>query len=289
MSDEQKGPRWITAAEAVGDFEFLSENIVRVDASGNDSTGIVGDLSNPFLTVQSAIDAIEALDPIPNWPIIEVGNFFNNDETVTTALRKLVIRGAVSRDGGTFSANIVSKPFKDLILTEPDADVELILENCSCGGGDVIANNGAHNLKIQLLNSYLSAIIADGTAPDPGGFSGNTVIVIVDGGGNSAVTDIFCLGACEVHNFANPINATCGDGSYVRAVNSYISGVNSSPGDTPAAELQLLDSFATSSNAAATVIEEQNLLIKPPTSDPLIEGVLWNDSGTPTISAGPPL
>ncbi len=276
-------PRWITEAEATGDFELLSANITRVDASGDDSTGKVDDLSNPFLTVQAAINAIQALDPIPDWPIIEVGNFDNGAEEVTTSLVTLAIRGSLSRNAFTFTEVVTARPFLLLTFTAV-ADIDLILENCSSPSGDIVANNGSHKFRIQLLNCYLSAILADGQ----GEGIGNTDRVIVDGGGNSFVTDIFCLAYCEVYNFTEPINVTCGDGYSVKATNSYISGVNSTPGEQPASELQLFDSFATSSNAAATSIEEQNLLIKPPTSDPLIEGALWNNSGTPTISAGPP-
>ncbi len=287
MSDELKGPRWITAAEAVGDFEFLSANIARVDASGNDSTGIVGDLSNPFLTVQAAINAIESLDPIPDWPLIEIGNFDNNFEEITTSLRTLAIRGTLSQNGVVFSSGL-PRPFLLLTFTEPDANVSLILENIYSPSCDVVVNNGPHNFKVQLLNTYISAILADGSGDVPG--IGNTGQVIVDGGGNSYVSaPITCLGSCDVSNFYNPVTVKVGDGSSIRAINCNLGGAGSNPGDNPPDELHLTNSFITAGNlAAVTTIEAQDLLIKPPTSDPLIEGVLWNDSGTPTISAGPP-
>ncbi len=283
MSDELKGPRWISAAEVQIRSSFLSDNVARVDSSGSDDTGTFGNSDLPFLTVQGAVNAIQALDPIPDWPIIEVGNFDNGTEEVTTSLVTLAIRGSLSRNAFTFTESLPIRPFLLLTFTAV-ADIDLILENCASPSGDVAVNNGNHKFRVQLLNCYLSAILADGQ----GVGIGNTQRVIVDGGGNSFVTDIFCLGYCDVSNFTEPINVTCGDGYSVKAVNSYISGVNSRPGDQPASELQLFDSFATSSNAAANTIEEQNLLIKPPTSDPLIEGALWNNSGTPTISAGPP-
>ncbi len=252
----------------------VSTNVFRVDP----------DISAaPFQTVQSAIDAIEALDPIPDWPIIEVGNFDNGAEEVTTSLLTLAVRGSLSRNIAAFSDPISPKPFLLLTFTAM-ADIDLILENCASPSGDIVVNNGSHKFRVQLLNCYLSAIIAGAQGPG----IGNTDRVIVDGGGNSTLTDIFCLAYCEVYNFAEPVNVTCGDGYSVKAVNSYISGVNSFPGDQPASELQLFDSFATSSNAESTSIEEQNLLIKPPTSDPLIGGAIWNDSGTLAISAGPP-
>ncbi len=285
MSDELKGPRWMTAAEVTARSSFLSANIARVEPSGSDETGLFGNSDLPFLTVQGAVNAIQALDPIPDWPIIEVGNFDNGAEEVTTSLVTLAIRGSLSRNVTVFtSVPFPLTTFLLLTFTEPDADIDLILENCYSPSGDIVANNGSNKFRVQLLNCYLSAILADGQ----GVGTGNTDRVIVDGGGNSTVTDIVCLAYCDVYNFTEPVNVTCGDGYSVKATNSYISGVNSSPGDQPASELQLFDSFATSSNAAVNTIEEQNLIIKPPTSDPLIEGALWNNSGTPTISAGPP-
>ncbi len=262
-------------------FSFLSDNIARVDSSGDDATGTVGVLTLPFLTVQGAVNAIQALDPIPDWPIIEVGNFDNGTEEVTTSLVTLAIRGSLCRNTFTFTEPLPIRPFLLLTFTAVH-DIDLILENCASPSGDIVVNNGDHKFRVQLLNCYLSAIIAGAQGPG----IGNTDKVIVDGGGNSYITDIFCLGRCDVSNFTNPVNVTCGDGKRVTATNSYISGLNSFPGDNPASELQLFDSFATSSHADANNIEEQNLLIKPPTSDPHIVGALWNDSGTPRFSTG---
>ncbi len=42
-----------------GGGSFLSANTARVDASGNDGTGTVGDLTKPFLTVQGVINAFQ--------------------------------------------------------------------------------------------------------------------------------------------------------------------------------------------------------------------------------------
>jgi hypothetical protein len=69
---------------------FLSANVARVDNSGSDITGTVGDLSKPFLTVQGAINAIQAGSF--NKPIISMGPA-DLGEDVTTSLDSLTIVG----------------------------------------------------------------------------------------------------------------------------------------------------------------------------------------------------
>ncbi len=68
-----------------------SANIARFDPSGNNSTGIVGDLSKPFLTIQGAINALQAGSF--TTPIIDIGNNFVT-ETVTTSLTSLQFIGS---------------------------------------------------------------------------------------------------------------------------------------------------------------------------------------------------
>ncbi len=55
---------------------LLSSDILRVDPSGSDSTGTIGDLNKPFLTVQAAIDSLTAGGAY----VIDLGyNQFNED------------------------------------------------------------------------------------------------------------------------------------------------------------------------------------------------------------------
>ncbi len=107
-------PRWITAAEVEGgvvptggttdqvlaknsnaDFDlkwatgggggggaFLSANTARVDPSGDDGTGTVGDLTKPFLTVQAAIDVIGEILPNIDIQILVIGVTYSIDTYV---------------------------------------------------------------------------------------------------------------------------------------------------------------------------------------------------------------
>ncbi len=85
-----------------GGGSFLSANIARVDPSGNDGTGTVGDLNKPFLTVQAAIDAIEAGSFVN--PVVDIGaNNYSAD--VTTTLSRISFVGAGSWNSNDESSN----------------------------------------------------------------------------------------------------------------------------------------------------------------------------------------
>jgi hypothetical protein len=157
------GPRWITAGEAFRKLDFISSNTVRVDQLGDDSTGTVGDLSNPFLTVQAAIDAIQALDPIPDWPVIDIGdNSFSED--LTTSLQTLVIVG--SNAGGNrlqsgFNEN--NKPFSSLTFQESTDRQCIVLKDCN-GNLSNIEGNTTNNetfdggFTVHLINTAIAVV-----------------------------------------------------------------------------------------------------------------------------------
>jgi len=73
-----------------GGTSLLEFEVARVDASGNDGTGTVGDLGKPFLTVQAAINAIEA-GSFSN-PLIDIGNN-SFAEDLTTSLAFISFKG----------------------------------------------------------------------------------------------------------------------------------------------------------------------------------------------------
>ncbi len=67
----QSGTTKQATANLIGG-SFLSANTARVDPSGNDVTGTIGDLNKPFLTVQASIDAM--LSAPLSYGVIYVNN-----------------------------------------------------------------------------------------------------------------------------------------------------------------------------------------------------------------------
>ncbi len=85
-----------------GGSSFLSNNIARVDLSGDDETGTVGDLTKPFLTVQSAITAFEATGTATSGSLV-TDNFY----TIVTYVEgdDFTNVGGSNESGVTFQAN----------------------------------------------------------------------------------------------------------------------------------------------------------------------------------------
>ncbi len=123
---------------------FLSANIARVDSSGDDSTGRVGELTLPFLTVQGAIDAIDA-GSFGN-PTIYIGaDSFTED--VTTSLQALSFVGV----------GVNSTPYNSLTCTEPTNQVSIFLTHVSANSGP-ISSVSAGGLAVEIISSLVGEI-----------------------------------------------------------------------------------------------------------------------------------
>lgn len=205
-----------------GGGSILSESVARVDASGNDGTGTVGDIGKPFLTVQGAIDAIEA-GSFPN-PTILLGNTQSNDP-ITTSLSTLAIRGEVEFYCGIFNT---------ITLTNPTF-ATLLLQNA--GFDNVVANTGS--LSVEISNAYVSNITNSGgtitatTAFTDGAFQGT-----ISAPGNTI----------DIYNAVSQLNHPTinSAGSDVTATNSRIETV------TNCNNLTLIDSRVKNGTANAT-------------------------------------
>jgi len=136
-----------------GGGSFLSAYTARVDISGDDGTGTIGDLTKPFLTVQAAIDAFQALDPIPDWPVIDIGdNSFTED--LTTGLSTLVFIGRNS--SGPNAAEPLNSPFNSLrFLSTIDTSVTLVLKDCNALP---ISGDGSVYIGSEILTGGLLVI-----------------------------------------------------------------------------------------------------------------------------------
>ncbi len=124
----------IDSGSAIADLgSLLSANTARVDATGNDETGTIGNLTKPFLTVQAAIDAFVALASGMTG-VIDIGaNSFQEDVTINDQII-LMFKGAGPDTGGGY----ISIPWLSLTLTAP---ATIYINNCILGGGSITTSN----------------------------------------------------------------------------------------------------------------------------------------------------
>ncbi len=204
-------PRWITAAEVEGgvippggainqvlakesntDYDlkwadsgggggsFLSVNTARVDPSGSDETGTVGDLSKPFLTVQAALDELAVNDTgggirggiilLPATQLVETLTL-----SIPAADATIIsFKGQRGPPSGSFKA------FFSLTITASTPEtgtVEIFLEDCTLQ--DNITTNVAtfflylNNVDFNGATITLSEGCADATIGGFGNTSGN--------------------------------------------------------------------------------------------------------------------
>ncbi len=147
---------------------FLSTNIARVDPTGNDATGAIGNLNKPFLTVQAAITYVEAIVPIPDWPVIDIGNnTFSED--ITTSLPRLAFIGR--RPVPVIDALAVKNtPFNSFTFNASSSPQVLILKDCNARSTTITGNTDSSGgfgkgFILHLLNSYAGTVSNDVATP----------------------------------------------------------------------------------------------------------------------------
>jgi hypothetical protein len=238
---------------------FLSSNIARVDPTGSDSTGSVGDLNKPFLTVQGAIDAIEA-GSFSN-PTIDVGdNSFTED--VTTSLQLLMFLGA----------GLNSTPYNSLTCTEPTNQVSIFLTHVAANSGAISAASAA-GISVEIISSLVGDIT------------------------NSAgPITLFCFGNPELQgNISAPgfaININGPSTNYtpvmIDSAGSAVTVKNCVVSLNAAASITLVDSRLVYNNAGITPTYADVLLANPifPDSDPHIAGAGYWVAGALVKSIG---
>ncbi len=235
---------------------FLSANIARVDLSGNDSTGTVGDLNKPFLTVQGAIGAFEAGSFIS--PTIDIGaNQFTED--VTTSLQVLSFVGV----------GLSSNPYNSLTCTEPTNQVSIFLTLVSANSGP-ISSVSSGGLEVEVISSLVGEIT------------------------NSAgPITLFCFGNPELQGtisapgFGININgpATVSAPVFIDSAGSAVTVKNCVVSLEAAASITLIDSRLVYNNAGITPTYA-DVLLDPaltdfstlPTSLPTRVGAAWIDT-----------
>ncbi len=118
---------------------FLSTNIARVDPSGSDSVGTVGDSTKPFLTVQAVINAIAVLaagnDP-PDAVVIDIGvNNFSESLTLdnSTGTWPIIIFKGITNNGNPDLNATQSLAFSVLSITGDGNQLDIRAKDCAIG------------------------------------------------------------------------------------------------------------------------------------------------------------
>lgn len=205
---------------------FFTNAVARVDPAGDDATGVVGDVLKPFLTVQGAIDAIEAGSFV--GPVIELGQSASA-VNVTTSLTELTFRGVASDANSSHQLGTIT-------LTSLDR-VHIYLDSCVATGVSALSDD----IDVYLLgNAYITGNIhgtgAIGVAGNPGAIFSGTVT----GTGNDWIS-IFDL--CNANQGGMTIVAGTGN---VVIRNSVVDTI------TSANQLYVSNSSITGTNNATT-------------------------------------
>ncbi len=264
---------------------FLSAETVRIDPSGDDATGIVGNLDKAFATTQGAIDALELIIPLPSNPIIYIGG--NAVGGFTTLLPYLTIVGenGLETSGSQRTASAITGNIRMSAEDGPEVGtVVLIIKNC-WSNKSVTFSGDAPNQELDLINSVFIGGVIDfsttgGNATIHGTYMGglgssfSRVRNVAVNGGISTIlnlTDIFVEGGISAVNATNL--------ELIRAVVTNIaSGIN---------DVAKTDSFITGTNSASgTTSTNSDILFNPanydfsflPTSEPTEVGKAWIDT-----------
>lgn len=236
---------------------FSSENTARVDPSGDDLTGQVGDLTKPFLTVQAAITALEASAPYTDsHPAIIRLPTVDTVEDVTTSLTSLVFQG---EQGGYVGNPAIGS----LTLTSSDP-IRVGLSHIYVG--DISAPD-TDSLNIGLFSSILSADVT----------CGGSLSILAPYNTGSAQATITCGDGEEIHiagvvgtpqDFSPPtLNAPNG---LIEVFNSIIADV------TDADSITLYDSRLLHNTSGVT----------PTVTDTLLNPALMDFSTLPSTDSG---
>ncbi len=250
-----KDLRWITAEEVQRRSSFLSANIARVDPSGSDEDGLVGNSDLPFLTVQGAINAIENAGAKPLVQIIDIGANDYSDEDVTTSFGAL----------GFISTQESNKPFGSLTCTGTN-----YLEFTHCTATGTITADSPDGLYLDLHDSILFEVTNSTGFLDIQGAAGSRSII---------QGTVSCPGFDINMRNVDTCNRIDSEGSNVTLGNTILTGLD------VADSVILTDSRIITNNAGITPTYS-DILLNPalmdfstlPTSLPARVGAAWIDT-----------
>ncbi len=263
---------------------FLSNETVRVDpVYGDDSTGVMGNLSKPFATTQGAIDAFELLNPLPSNPIILIGG--NAVAGFSTILPYLTVIGAnaIETVGSLRTASAITSNITMSATDGPEANT-VVLILVGCWTNHTVNFDGAAPLQeLNLINSAGNPSVAFNATTQA---SINGVALGGVNGSFSRVVNVLYQGGVDTFLSLQDISATgtisSTDGTDVYLVRSTVTNIAASINN-----LFLNDSFIVGTNAAGTTNTNfGNVLFNPanwdfsslPTSLPTQVGKAWIDT-----------
>ncbi len=300
----------IDSGSAIGDLgSLLTANTARVDASGSDETGTIGNLSKPFLTVQAAIAAILAQESFDSSAIyvIDIGaNQFGEDLAIDSSCC-LLFKGASA--GVVPDGNSLSVPWISLTLT---ASATILVKDCVLGPTGITTSEDL-NLMLDNVDVGGNPITSTGTgtlvvmSPSNSGYNVQTitaddistlrVIGLISKGNNggdinvaNSSPDILvrnCVGASSSGTDPDVFDIVCGGtGPSVNVVNSTMRNIDLGTGGF----LTLINSKVLgtiTANSASIDASGVGIGISFPEADPLIAGAPYWDGATLKKSAGP--
>ncbi len=263
---------------------FLSAETVRVDPSGDDATGVVGNLTKPFATTQGAIDAFELISPLPSNPIILIGG--NAVAGFQTILPYLTVIGenAIETVGSQRTASAITSAITMSATDGPEANsVVLILRNCWMNHA-ITFDGAAPNQELNLINSVLTTGTVSFNATTAANVNGTCI-----GGSDSATSRVFNVASLGgVNTFLQFLDMSAAgtvssqDGTDLYLTRSTVENVAASINN-----LYVKDSFVSGTNlAGSTNTFSGNVLFNPanwdfsslPTIEPTQAGKAWIDT-----------
>ncbi len=243
---------------------FLSENIARVDPIGDDSTGTVGDLDKPFLTVQAALDNGARVVLLPY-------NLNSSPVDVTVSVTTDVVFIGYGASNGYVNSQLGS-----ITVTGSASLVGVFLSRVAALS--ISAPNAGTLLEVYLQDAFVNGDISSGSGTNIEAlFNGGAVygtISCADGDGNG-VNVRGLMGGATLLNFPtiDAPNAPLG------IVNSYIDTI------TRASSILSTDSFINTNNSGVIPTYADSFrnvsrmdFSTLPTSEPSTAGSAWIDT-----------
>ncbi len=259
-----------------GGGAFLSTNVARVDPSGDDSTGVVGDLNKPFLTIQAALTAFESASLTGATLFVNGDQDTYASEDLTTDLYRISFVGYIGAfdEGGTATYPGGIPVFNSLTLTNTDFEITIASNGCVLGD---ISCNTAHEAGMIIDCRITGAIRGDITNTGGG--------VQLLGPGNSGSQDetggftVTALTTILISGFLNPANSITLNADTIIAENCILTNAfattNTSITDARSGSYGVLGTVTqTDIRLNPTLMDFSTL----PTSEPSTVGRAWIDT-----------
>ncbi len=291
---------------------FISTNVARVDPTGSDTTGTLGNLNKPFLTVQAAINAIALALTSSDYAVIDIGdNHFLQNVTIdnTAGNFPILIFKGVTNSGNSNNDNSIA--FASLTITADANRTDIRLKDCAVGSittdswlvflldnanfqGNVITSTASGSGKLTIGSAY-------GTSVLPGTITADSTDILIfgmtaDAPGGSLITT--ANRSVVIGNSGqSPLGSTFSGSQYTR---SYFS-INAPNGTvtvndsllhtvtctTLLATRTTIDTLTASSSASLTDSRVgTNLGVAPTYTDVLLANPIFPDSDPHIAGAG---